>query len=518
MTGYMENRLHMASMHAYAYITDAPDTVSDVAHTNITRLAPFDQIKVLLEQFMYASFLRYLGIYSVAQDLESNVTDILAAIPARISTGQEVLDTQYNHIHHFVRACYSRDPQPVAEDRVPPSPLSEAEILVIFNQPNAQEYHLDEYTPTIQESFVHEWAGLFLEKGDDSAAPLVAFTNAPIYAPTVEKYRDYAPNGDGYVTRLRICISPVMIANNFAANRLAQGLYDGPCAYLSKFDLSAQASLSDLIPLLANYSLVPTEYAMTDSRHAALPAYCRDLITGGNHTEIVGSYSKSEASFDFIALARFMVENSCIRPAVDYSLLAELLQRLDEDPKVIDYLKKPVEEITAAEAFSFRHSLYASLLRDKFTARPGLAALEDEDNEDTSGEDAAPVEDEAVTDEDDGTDDDSGDLGMEEDTAPVDTGEDEQADADAAAARPKPRIDPNQMLLELAKPGEPLSDYLFKEMVARRISAILRNPPENAMPNDLLMLKRWRSRWLFLVSIGCVRDFLTRISLRLSDN
>ena len=72
-------------------------------------------------------------------------------------------------------------------------------------------------------------------------------------------------------------------------------------------------------------------------------------------------------------------------------------------------------------------------------------------------------------------------------------------------------------MLELAGTKETLSDYIFRETVARRISNLLKNPPENAMPNDLLTLKRWKSRWLFLASVACIRDFLTRISLRLSD-
>ena len=62
-----------------------------------------------------------------------------------------------------------------------------------------------------------------------------------------------------------------------------------------------------------------------------------------------------------------------------------------------------------------------------------------------------------------------------------------------------------------------MSDYLYREIVAQRIGTLIKNPPRNAHPNDILMLKRWRSRWLYLASVACLRDFLTRISLRLSN-
>ena len=73
------------------------------------------------------------------------------------------------------------------------------------------------------------------------------------------------------------------------------------------------------------------------------------------------------------------------------------------------------------------------------------------------------------------------------------------------------------MILELAGPNESMKDYVFRDTIAKRIVNTLKNPPENASPNDLIMLKRWLSRWLYLASVACLRDFLTRLSLRLSD-
>ena len=90
-------------------------------------------------------------------------------------------------------------------------------------------------------------------------------------------------------------------------------------------------------------------------------------------------------------------------------------------------------------------------------------------------------------------------------------------ESDETTEKVKPQIDPQKMLLEISNPqNEALSDYMYRELVAQSISAIIKNPPNNARPNDILMLKRWRSRWLYLASVACLRDFLTRVSLRLS--
>lgn len=133
------------------------------------------------------------------------------------------------------------------------------------------------------------------------------------------------------------------------------------------------------------------------------------------------------------------------------------------------------------------------------------------DEEDVKSEDSQENEEEDTSEEskDDTTESDSNE----------DTDSDNQDEVEKTQKQDihKPSIDPTMMLLEMASPDETLSDYIFRETVSMRIDNFLKNPPENASPNDLLMLKRWRSSWMWLTSISCLKDFLTRLSLRLSN-
>lgn len=160
--------------------------------------------------------------------------------------------------------------------------------------------------------------------------------------------------------------------------------------------------------------------------------------------------------------------------------------------------------------------MLASIIKDRF-----VVSMEADDE-------TAPADDTANTGDDasgtDGTDttDDAADTG---DASPDLGGTDELAggtsDPDDTEDKPKkvkPQIDPDKMLLELSNPqSEPMTDYVYREIVAQRISNLIKQPPRNARPNDIVMLKRWKSRWLYLASIACLRDFLTRVSLRLSN-
>jgi hypothetical protein len=187
---------------------------------------------------------------------------------------------------------------------------------------------------------------------------------------------------------------------------------------------------------------------------------------------------------------------------MDRGLFGELLSRMGEDSGIVNYLTKPVETITASEAMSFRRSVYANLIQERIV---GVEAAEDTPP-DATAEDAGEA-DPTATDE----------ASTEDPSMPTDGAMESPEDEQDEGSDAKPQIDPEKMLLEIAKPGEPMSDYIYRDMIARRIANILRNPPENAKPNDLLMLKRWRSRWLYLASVATLRDFLTRVSLRLTN-
>jgi hypothetical protein len=223
-----------------------------------------------------------------------------------------------------------------------------------------------------------------------------------------------------------------------------------------------------------------------------------------------------------------MLEEKRLNELQDYELFGVLLARTGEEPDIVNYFIKPVTLVSSSEAFAFRRSGYAEYIADKL---PGMAAVGD-DGSDALGETLGDDSGDTPVDEAPAGDTEGGDpLGdpLEDPTSgdnqsnqPGGSGIDDVLNSDAstdssADQEKKPQIDPDKMLLELANPSESMSDYIYREMVSMRISALLKNPPANARPNDLLMLKRWKSRWLYLVSIACLRDFLSRVSLRLSD-
>ena len=185
-----------------------------------------------------------------------------------------------------------------------------------------------------------------------------------------------------------------------------------------------------------------------------------------------------------------------MQPLQDYELFGALLTLLGDDPNIVNYFVQPdAKSITGEEAYAFRTSMYADCIPDRV-----IVAME------------AAMEDD-IADTGDGTTDEGNTSMGETDTGTVvDDTQPEQP-----AEQEKPEINPDKMLLELASPNETMTDYIYREMISRRITAILQNPPESARPNDLLMLKRWKSRWIYLTSIACLRDFLSRVSIRLSE-
>ena len=250
---------------------------------------------------------------------------------------------------------------------------------------------------------------------------------------------------------------------------------------------------------------------MTAAPYYSAADICFDLVTGSSYVKYkAGLYTN--AVQDLLAFVKAKVSDNTLAPLNDYELFGELLARCNESTDLVNYFIKPITLVTSTEAFAFRSSDYAKFIHDRLD--PSMEAME-EDTEDTEAEEE--TETGTGTDpesQDDSTSTDEPDMS---ETTSDDTSMDQSDKSVTAEPDKKPQIDPDQMLLELAKPNELMSDYIFREIVARRISNIIKNPPENALPNDLLMLKRWRSRWLYLASISCLRDFLTRVSIRLSN-
>lgn len=482
----------MASITRYCYTADAQDQVRDYVQFNLDALAPFDALKVLVEQYIYLDMLRLGGTSPTTEDFRRSVGEMCSLLPFKIYTPNPNLNELYARGVRFVFSQLQHPNNPATQ-------ITWAELFAIFSQPNEMTYRNGEYTCTMNELLLREWWGVMTNHDEGCISG-----PAPVYAPSIEVFL----NRDPHTTRLentnyeqRIKFAPIAVGKKFSPSS-GDGLF---WDYIQSFDLSAY-KIDDLIPLLSAFCIDHFKYVMTNSGitdiTVSVPDICFDLVTGSDYT--ARSAGLNDTVLDgFLEIVKHMITMNHLQPLTDYSLFGELLAHCHADPKLVNYFIQPINAISAAEAYAFRTSVYADLIPDRFEMQAGMEAIgEDPDTE-------------TIT-----TDDDLGDSGLGEDPGTDDTvGDlDSEGNADSAAARPKPLIDPNQMLLELARTDENLSDYLYKEMVARRISALLRNPPENALPNDLLMLRRWRSRWLFLVSVACIRDFLTRISLRLSDN
>lgn len=330
--------------------------------------------------------------------------------------------------------------------------------------------------------------------------------DAAIYLPSAEVFINHDPTrprsfNEEHNKRVVVVLAPKAIGEFSLDDGKA---YPTLSSLIERFNFK-DYSVDDILPIYASFSLDHDKYVMTNS-DTTVSDICFDLVTGSSYVpgHPAGLVCLAVDKADFIQTLRTMVQEGRLAKVESVELFGELLTKLGESPDLVNYFTQPITLISAAEAFAFRSSDFTVLVNDRFLA--GMEAM-DEGTEGTDDEAGSSEETE----------------GLEEDVPEGEaTGSElESADGSSSATTAeedeKPQIDPKQMLLELAQPDESMSDYLYREMVSRRISFILKNPPENAMPNDLLMLKRWKSRWLYLASVSCLRDFLSRVSVRLSD-
>ena len=462
---------------------------------NIKALHPFDAMKVVLEQAIYANYLlNYASSTHTVLDIIKNTQKLLWQLPSRLSYDNVALSSLYENGMAIARAILDCD---VRQDKsLSLDPRDCKDLYAIFNQPVMKKYINREYVPTIVESFLTVWISARYGVYDTEVYPNAILPEAVLLIPSAVVVKNYNPlkatsqhNEYGIVINL----SP-RVFGEFTLGKKARDLSD----FVALFDMGAH-TLDSLIALFASFSIDHDQYVMTNAAgyHGFTMAdVCFDLVTGSSfvNQDSAGLFQVRDSYVFFEAIKR-QVSAGRLRMVEDCELFGELLRKTGADQELINYFIKPISLISAAEAFAFRNSEYALFMDDRFVA--GMAALDE-----TSGDDTTATEE--TTDP------------APEGTDPAAT-DSEFSEEPTSAEEEKPQIDPKMMLLELVKPSETMSDYLFRELVSRRIGSILKNPPENAMPNDLLMLKRWRSRWIYLASVACLRDFLTRVSIRLSD-
>lgn len=471
-------------------------------------LHPFDKMKFVLEQAIYWDYLhRVCGNTTSVNDLKNSVAYYRRTLKNNIFDRDVVLNTLYS-------IGYSAIDKLLNEKDYYSIKLVDLES--IFSR-KALTDNDDIYQSSMQYEFLVEHYAIATRKWDTNKYPTGIMLECALYVPSIKliskkqgntKY-PYTATINHEVAKVlndSICITlEPKTMSSFNFNELTKHRNMCPHCIMQAFDMH-EISLDEYVALLACFSLDHNKYIMNvhDTDYSVADV-CFDLVTGSSYTALLGSAGMDLVIKDlepWLTFIKNMISSGKLKSSKDNELFGELLAKLGEDSKIVNYFTKPLNQITATEALSFRNSFFSDFISDRLAI--GMEDIDQSSEDDSSNDEA--------------------DKSADSETPEVNTSIDGATDGDLVTEKVpeediniKPQIDPGKMLLELAKSADSMSDYIYRETVSRRISSILKNPPENAMPNDLLMLKRWRSRWLYLASISCLRDFLTRVSLRLSN-
>lgn len=472
-------------------------------------LHPLDRVKVILEQLIYIKYVSSVtNIDPVdVNKMKLNLSASLTTLPQTAITenvfdpinvlyrrGKEIASTLLNGLNLYANEYFT--------------------LIDIFNTSSKREYHNREYTATINAKFIDEIFAIYYGFINEDKYPKKVIPNAQLYLPSLSTKLNYNPalsteENKDYVVILSL--NPIEVGRIKPFPTLDSTPVSGYIEFLNWFILSS-LNLDNLIGILSSFSIEHNYYGMTNLHKYNVADVCFDLVTESAWVS-TGKNHIIEDQEEFIGFCKVLIAHELIQDINDYALFGELLRLLNVSEDIVNYFIKPINMIQSTEALAFRNSIYAKFVRDRFEY--GMEAIDDTESttneEDVNSDDSKEDEGEDTSDseEDDVTESDS-----EENTD-----SDNQDDVEKTQKQDihKPSIDPTMMLLEMASPDETLSDYVFRETVSMRIDNFLKNPPENASPNDLLMLKRWRSSWMWLTSISCLKDFLTRLSLRLSN-
>ena len=479
-------------------------------------LHPFDRMKCVLEQWFFYSYLKETTtststIPSFKDSLDLYTSELPGTIPGIHGALEEMYQLGIRLIQQLQNEQYTS--------------VSYMDAYVIFNQPPMDKNELFQivydsrlYTSSMTQVFLVEWFATIGKMYEFEDYPEGVIHSAAFYVPNAEVVQNYNPEvakeeNQDYSVCVNLEARPIV---SFKLKPMMENI-PGVFGILDRctFTTGTPLRIDDIIGYLASFSIDHDRYIMKfmdPQAPRSVVDVCYDLVTGSSFTQNNAGVLVDHGIFIQL-MQRYVTEHQLL-PCQDSELFGALIEKLGADPKVVNYFVQPDEAVTGAEAFAFRRSEYASLFAAKFF--PGMEADDEEAPEDQPDDEEEPGDDQ----EDDQEQQTSPEVedtvtGTEEDE-PTQEPMDPESDT-AEEPSEKPEIDPDKMLLELVQPNETLADYIYREMVSRRITAILQNPPESARPNDLLMLKRWKSRWLYLTSIACLRDFLSRVSIRLSE-
>ena len=471
----------------------------------LSGIQPFDQMKVVLEQAIYVDYLKLCSSTTTIKELESSVLEMYSRLPTEIYTDNTIQDSLYKSGYAAIKLILDKKYTQLL------SVVPATELYQIYLTPPLEKYYNQLYVATLTETFLDQWLASTTGFYDADKYPEHVLIHGAVYRPSLNLADFRQSQNDCESLYVTVTLSPVVMSAFDLREASKRGSED-LSAYLSGFDMH-NYSIEDLIGLYGAFSIDHDKYVMTSSfgtNEASISDICFDMITGSSY--VSHGSAGSNRIVDLDSFKRFLssqIKSGRLEPVNDSKLFGELLTRLGESLDIVNYFTKDINHISAQEAFAFRRSMLADFIKDRF------AAMEADEEEADTDATVSGSDDTENSNED--TENATADLGGTDMMDSV-AGNDSEDQKPKSVVQVKPQIDPNKMLLELANPqDEPMSDYIYREIVAQRINMLIKYPPKNTMPNDILMLKRWKSRWLYLASIACLRDFLTRISLRLSN-
>lgn len=452
----------MSVMFTHAMI--APDSHDIINYKFIPNaLHPFDQMKFILEQYIYCDYLMSAcGVSMVTNDFSKTIDSYYKNLPNKILTRDNSLNSLYLTGIELIERFKTHSGARLNDGQC-------FDLYRIFAHAPMQTYYNNLYTSTMNKMFLDEYLFITTYWVNEQEFPDLTMYECALFVPQMTLTKGCETEQRTPDVHQAIVLTP-RIMESFGRKNQSSKWFESSFLgeLIEKFDMR-RYSLDELIGMLAGFSLDHSKYVMTNNGiYGSQPSFadiCYDLVTGSSFVDLDSAGKNRIPDLDtWLKSITRMISNGKLKTTQDNELFGQFLAKIGSNADLVNYFTKPITQISATEALAFRSSTFADIISDRLVA--GMEDLEESDKEKTT--------------------------------------------------KALPEIDPDKMLLEIANPSETMSDYIYRETVASRISMILDNPPANAKPNDLLMLKRWRAKWLYLASISCLRDFLTRISLRLS--
>jgi len=464
-------------------------------------LSPVDRARAVFEQVVYAHYIKHTvrNITACLEDYFSEVQEMVNSLPKVAQSNynlSEVYGTAIDAIHNFPHGNYATYhnllSMPTESKLWEPTFPAEA-YLPYFHQLGCGHPVSEEYGEVLP--------------------------NAVLLVPTLEKY--HRPVSDvlsAPETGIRIQFRRISFGDYAFTGQIPIFRYNSHnheellCNLLTNMNMT-DWDIDKLIGLFSMFTVEPGKYHMkAPSLYVrGISDVCYDIVMNPAKRKPKSCKMDTRVSGVgiFLNMLRKLYEQHRIANPADMKVFAVFLSKCDGlfNRQLIDYFYKPASEITAMEANAFKQSEFSQYMEYKLSA--GMEAIASEDGDiDTSNDE--PIEEDMDM-------DDSGDLdsSLGEDQDQGGLGSTDLPLGDSADTPLK--RDPLRQLIELAKPTEGLSDYLYRRLVLQRMLTVISNPPRSLTTAELTIMKRWVTYWINLLSVASIKDFLSRLSFQLMD-